>query len=33
LTSVEPDRPRVSTTSDVSQPLHSYRRGASEKNA
>lgn len=33
LTSVEADRPRVSTTSEVSQPLHSYRRGASEKNA
>ena len=26
LTVAEPDRPRVSTTSDVSQPLSTYRR-------
>jgi phenylacetic acid degradation protein len=28
LTAVEPDRPRVSTGSDVSQPLATYRRAA-----
>jgi phenylacetic acid degradation protein len=33
LSAVEADRPRVSTGSDVSQPLHSYRRGAAGKDA
>ena len=33
LTAVQPDRPRVSTASDVSQPLRSYRRGATAKDA
>lgn len=30
LIAVEPDRPRISTTSEVSQPLTTYRRQESE---